>query len=113
MAISVTELFSKVEDFVANHEDASKMKVTFLFRVDPAGSWYFNPLKGEASHFSKETPSEKLPDADVTIWVDEDDLKRVIDDPQYGMSLYFNGGLQINGHPSSVTKLQELFSMAL
>ena len=113
MAISVNDLFSRIEYFVSNHEDASKVKVTFLFDVAPSGSWFFDPKKGEAKHFPADTLRADMPTADVSINIDEDDLKRVIDDPQYGMTLYFNGGLSISGHPSNVTKLQELFSMAL
>lgn len=50
--------------------------------------------------------------AQCTVEVAHDDFKTMLNDPQAGMQLYFQGKLKVSGDPMLATKLQQFFDLA-
>jgi putative sterol carrier protein len=94
---------------VKHPERAKEVNAIYCFKIAGAGGgeWTVN--------LASAAPSVKTGDdgsAQCTIEVAHDDFKQMLQDPQVGMQLYFQGKLKVTGDPMLATKLQQFFQLA-
>ena len=105
------ELFDKlVPEALAKHPDkAREVNAVYYFNItgNGGGQWTVdlssNPPKvtqGDAGN------------AQCSIEVAHEDFQSMLNDPQAGMQLYFQGKLKVAGDPMLATKLQQFFDLS-
>jgi hypothetical protein len=95
---------------LAKHpEKAREVNAIYAFKISGAGG-------GEWTvDLSSNPPAVQKGDtgkAQCTIEVAHDDFKQMLENPQVGMQLYFQGKLRVTGDPMLATKLQQFFQLA-
>ncbi len=91
----------------ASPDKAKEIGAIYAFNVtgDGGGSWTAN-LKDAIGVVEGATA-----DAECTIDIANEDFEKVLDDPNAGMQLFFEGKLKVDGDPMLATKLQEIFKI--
>ena len=105
------ELFDKqVPEALKQHPDRAKeVNAIYCFKIsgEGGGEWTVD--------LTSDPPVVKKGDdgsAQCTVEVEHEDFKQMLQDPQVGMQLYFQGKLKVTGDPMLATKLQQFFALA-
>jgi putative sterol carrier protein len=91
-----------------NPQKARELDAVYLFKVsgDGGGTWTVDLKSDPPSVVEGEAGTP-----DCTIEVADSDFESMLDNPQMGMQLFFQGKIKIAGDPMLATKLQNLLSL--
>ena len=101
---------TKLPQIIAdNPAKAQEVGAIYLFKItgQDGGIWTVN-LKGAPG-----VSAGDAGDAECTIEIANEDLATVIENPDAGMQLFFDGRLKVEGDPMLATKVQEVFKLTL
>lgn len=90
-------------------DKAREVNAIYCFKItgEGGGTWTVDLTSDPPDVKPEDTGS-----AQCTIEVAHDDFKTMLQDPQAGMQLYFQGKLKVTGDPMLATKLTQFFDLA-
>jgi putative sterol carrier protein len=94
--------------FSQSPQKAKELNAIFQFNITGAngGQWTLD-LKADPPVVKKGA----VDNADCAIEVSDEDFQGMLQNPQMGIQLYFQGKLKVVGDPMLATKLQNIFGM--
>ena len=102
MAGSAREFFETLEA-KADPGRAEGLTASYLFVIDPAGTWKVDVRDGHV------TVTEGEADADCTIRASEETFDRIVAGKQSPLTAYMTGKIKVSGDTATAMKLQKLF----
>ena len=99
----------RVPDGLAKYPDkAREIGAVYCFKINGpnGGTWTVDLASNPPTCKQGETGA-----AQCTIEVGDSDFEQMIQNPQLGMQLYFQGKLRVTGDPMLATRLQKLFTI--